>query len=134
MIKVLRELMFFAISGGLGFLVDTTVLYLLIGSLGPYLARFFSFLFAVVFTWLFNRSITFKGKSSSMKRGHEFISYFALMLVGGAVNYGLYSWSISEYRLVMDHPVIGVAAGSVAGMFVNLTTSKLILFRRDAKN
>ena len=134
MIKALRELFFFAISGGLGFLVDTAVLYLLIGSLGPYIARGLSFLSAVLFTWLFNRRITFKGKSSKMKASSEFASYLLLMLFGGAVNYGLYSWLISAYRIVFEHPVIGVAAGSIAGMFVNLATSKLILFRKEANN
>ena len=134
MMKAMREVLFFAISGGLGFLVDTAVLYLLIDSCGPYIARFFSFVSAVLFTWLFNRRITFKGKSSSMKPRNEFLSYLALMLCGGAVNYGLYSWLISAYRIVMENPVIGVAAGSVAGMFVNLATSKLVLFRKDANN
>ncbi|HHU4047435.1 TPA: GtrA family protein [Enterobacter cloacae] len=132
MIKALRELFFFAISGGLGFLVDTAVLYLLIGSLGPYIARGLSFLSAVLFTWLFNRSITFKSKSSNMKARSEFVSYLLLMLCGGAVNYGLYSWLMSSYSLVVEHPVIGVAAGSIAGMSVNLATSKFILFRKSA--
>lgn len=132
--KAIREVLFFAISGGLGFLVDTAVLYLLIDSLGPYLARGFSFLSAVLFTWLFNRSITFKGKSSNMKPRTEFVSYLVLMLCGGVVNYGLYSCLVSAYKLVSEHPVIGVAAGSIAGMFVNLATSKLILFRKDTSN
>lgn len=134
MINALRELFFFAISGCLGFLVDTAVLYLLMGSMGPYIARGLSFLSAVLFTWLFNRSVTFKGKSSNMKAGSEFASYLLLMLCGGAVNYGIYSCLISAYRIVFEHPVIGVAAGSIAGMFVNLATSKLILFRKEANN
>ncbi|EKS7212114.1 GtrA family protein [Enterobacter ludwigii] len=134
MMKVLRELFFFAISGGLGFLVDTAVLYLLIGSLGPYIARGLSFFSAVLFTWIFNRSITFKGKRSNMKAGSEFVSYLLLMLCGGAVNYGLYSWLISSYGIVLEHPIIGVAAGSIAGMFVNLATSKLILFRKEVND
>lgn len=132
MIKVFREIFFFGISGGIGFLVDTAVLYLLIENCGPYIARGFSFFAAVLVTWLFNRSITFKGKSSSMKPQNEFLSYFVLMLGGGAVNYGLYSWLITTYQVVLDNPVIGVAAGSIAGMFVNLVTSKLILFRKNA--
>ncbi|MBD8166113.1 GtrA family protein [Erwinia persicina] len=131
MMKTLREVVFFAISGGLGFLVDTVILYLLIDIFGPYIARCFSFFSAVLFTWVFNRSITFKDKSSNMKPRAEFASYLVLMLCGGAVNYGLYSWLISNYRFVLVQPVIGVAAGSIAGMFVNLATSKLILFRKD---
>ncbi|WP_312740377.1 GtrA family protein [Cedecea neteri] len=132
--KVLREFFFFGISGVFGFLVDTLVLYMLRGYFGPYAARGFSFFAAVIVTWLFNRRITFKENSSGMKLQSEFVSYLALMLAGGAVNYGLYSWLISSYQLVNENPIIGVAAGSIAGMLVNLMTSRLVLFRKKLEH
>lgn len=134
MIKILREIFFFGISGAIGFLVDTAVLYLLLGYCGPYVARAFSFLAAVIVTWLFNRKITFKDKSSCMKPQNEFLSYFVLMLGGGSVNYGLYSWLISTYEIALEYPIIGVAAGSIAGMVVNLATSRFFLFRKDIRS
>lgn len=129
--RILREFFFFGISGIIGFSVDTTVLYLLYGDWGPFISRGCSFFVAVLITWLFNRTITFKKKCSGMGLLNEFFSYLLLMLCGGVVNYGLYSWLITSYRLVLENPIIGIAVGSIAGMIVNLATSKLILFRKD---
>ncbi|MGP9420140.1 GtrA family protein [Ewingella sp. AOP9-I1-14] len=129
--KALREFFYFGISGVLGFLVDTAMLYFLKGYLGPFIARIFSFFSAVVVTWLFNRAITFKEKRSGMKPKAEFLSYSLLMLCGGIINYAVYSWLISAYEIALDNPVIGVAAGSIAGMTVNMATSKFIVFRKD---
>lgn len=134
MIKILREFFFFGISGIIGFLVDTAVLYLLRGCWGPFIARGFSFLSAVLVTWIFNRGITFKKKRSGMSIKSEFLSYLILMLGGGVVNYGLYSWLITAYKTVLDNPIIGIAAGSIAGMTINLATSRFILFRKDKQS
>jgi len=134
MINFFRNFFFFGISGVIGFIVDTAVLYLLREYLGPFIARGFSFFAAVLVTWLFNRAVTFKKKSSGMKTQNEFASYFILMLGGGVINYGLYSWLITAYKVALDNPIIGIAAGSIAGMFVNLATSRLILFRKDKQN
>ncbi len=131
MIKILREFFFFGISGIIGFLIDTAVLYLLRGYWGPFIARGFSFFTAVLVTWVFNRGITFKKKRSGMSLKNEFLSYLVLMLGGGVVNYGLYSWLITAYKIVLDNPIIGIAAGSIAGMIINLATSRFILFRKD---
>ncbi|CNL80459.1 GtrA-like protein [Yersinia aldovae] len=131
MMKILREFFFFGISGIIGFLVDTAVLYLLRGCWGPFIARGFSFFAAVLVTWLFNRAITFKKKRSGMNPQNEFFSYLLLMLGGGVINYGLYSWLITAYKIVLENPIIGIAAGSIAGMVVNLATSRFILFRKD---
>jgi putative flippase GtrA len=128
--KALRELFYFGISGVFGFLVDTGILYLLKGYLGPFIARGFSFFAAVIVTWLFNRSITFKEKRSGMKPKTEFLSYFLLMLCGGIINYAVYSWLITAYKIALINPVIGVAAGSIAGMMVNMMTSRFIVFRK----
>ncbi|WP_312228697.1 GtrA family protein [Pseudescherichia sp.] len=129
--RILREFFFFGISGVIGFLVDTAVLYLLRDYCGPFIARGFSFFAAVFVTWLFNRAITFKQKRSGMKPKNEFFSYLFLMLGGGVVNYGVYSWLITAYKIALENPIIGVAAGSIAGMVVNIATSKFILFRKD---
>lgn len=128
--KFLREVFCFGLSGFLAFLVDTAVLYILWGYFGPYSARGVSFLAAVATTWIFNRSVTFKQRRSSLNAQWEFLTYLLLMLGGGAVNYGIYAWLIMSYQLVVDFPVIGVAAGSLSGMIVNLTTSRFILYHQ----
>lgn len=128
--KFLREVFFFGLSGFLAFLVDTVVLYILWGYLGPYSARGVSFLAAVATTWTFNRSVTFKQRRSGLNAKREFLTYILLMLGGGAINYGVYAWLIMSYQLVVDIPMIGVAAGSLSGMIVNFTTSRFMLYCR----
>lgn len=123
------HLFWFSVSGALGFAVDASVLYMLKGSFGLYGARLISFLSAVAVTWMFNRTVTFKDRMSGHSLGREFLVYFGLMVIGGAVNYGLYALLVHEQPLVALYPVVGVAAGSLAGMAVNLLTSRCLLFK-----
>lgn len=132
--KFLREAFLFGVCGVLGFVVDVAVLYRLQDYLGPFVARGFSFVAAVIMTWMFNRSITFKSRRSGMKKHNEFFSYFFLMLAGGVFNYAVYAWMVLAYEIVSKNLFIGVAFGSLAGMFVNYSTSRFMLFRRDVEN
>ncbi len=128
-----RQFFFFGISGVAGFIVDSTVLYLSKALLGLYIARLLSFSCAVLSTWFFNRAITFRTRTSGHSRLREFCIYFGLMLAGGVVNYTLYALLVTAYPFIASHPVLGVAAGSVAGMGVNLLTSRFLLFRFQRK-
>lgn len=125
----LRRLLLFGLVGVVGFVVDTAVLYALRGFAGLYTGRVFSFLAAAFTTWVLNRSLTFHDRRSGTSRRSEFAIYLVLMLGGGGVNYGVYAAMISRYEFVGAHPVIGIAVGSLAGMFVNLVSSRFLLFR-----
>ena len=127
--RFFREFVLFGVSGVLGFVADSAVLYLLKGYMGLFAARAVSFLAAVLVTWIFNRAITFSHRRSGLKKAHEFTAYLLLMLAGGSVNYGLYAWLVVTYDLAARHPVIAVAAGSLGGMLVNLATSRWLLFQ-----
>lgn len=125
----LLQLFWFSVSGVLALFVDITVLYLLEPLFGLYIARVFSFLCAVLTTWLFNRAITFRKYKSGYSLKKEFGVYLGLMIIGGMFNYGVYVLLINEYTFIATYPALGVAAGSLAGMLVNLCTARLILFR-----
>lgn len=127
--KILREIVLFGVSGAFGFLVDTAVLYTLKGPIGPFYGRIFSFLAAVLTTWLLNRYFTFRERKSGLSTRREFVAYLLLMLIGGGVNYGVYAWLIVSSPFASQYPVVGVAAGSLAGMFVNLVNSRYLLYR-----
>jgi putative flippase GtrA len=116
-------------AGVFGLIVDTVVLYLLKDAMGPFYARAVSFLVAVFATWTINRVFAFRERKSALSKRREFAVYLVLMLAGGAANYGLYSWLVFTYPLVQQHLVIGVAAGSIAGMFINFLVSRYLLFR-----
>lgn len=125
----LLQFFWFCVSGILALLVDITVLYLLKLPLGLYMARVFSFLCAVLTTWLFNRAVTFRKYKSGYSHKKEFGIYLGLMIIGGMFNYGVYVLLINQYTFIATYPALGVAAGSLAGMLVNLCTARLILFR-----
>lgn len=128
--QFLGESFFFGLVGTIGFLVDITILYSLAGLIGLFYGRVVSFLAAVFVTWLLNRRWTFKSRNSGLRNCNEFVVYLALMFVGGLVNYGVYVYLVVAYKLVQQHPVMGVAVGSLMGMLINFSSSRFLLFRR----
>ncbi len=125
----MRNLALFAIVGGVGFLVDVAVLYLLLPYVGALAARLVSFLCAVLTTWLLNRTFTFKASPAELPSSSEFLVYLGLMLGGGALNYGVYAILIFASSLVSRYPVLGVAVGSVVGIAFNFMSSRRFLYK-----
>ena len=121
----------FGMVGVVGLAVDVSVLTLAMGwgGLGPYSGRAVSFLVAATTTWALNRSFTFRGQhDGSLLR--QWAAFIAANSVGGAINYLTYAALVAGTAAVAAHPVLGVAAGSVAGMFFNFAASKKLVFRR----
>ncbi len=130
MVKTLfKQFLMFGLAGIAGFCVDAGILYLLKGMLGIYWARAISFLCAVCTTWVFNRNFTFSDRMSNRSILGEFVSYFGMMLAGGAANLLCYVLMVSGIEFVRQHPVLGVVGGSLAGMGVNYLQLRLIMFR-----
>jgi putative flippase GtrA len=126
---LLRELIQFACIGSIGLLVDIMVLYALNSTFGPFFARGFSFFVAAIATWILNRKFTFRRRGSKFSKPKEMLIYVGLMLVGGVANYLCYMWLIISYNYVEKNLFIGVAAGSLAGMLLNFSTSRCFLYR-----
>jgi len=119
----------FVFVGVIGFVVDSSLLYILKNEFGLYISRGISFFFAVITTWGLNKLITFKNMHSGLPVWHEFLHYLKFMLIGGCVNYSAYAAAISLSVIIQGYPVIAVALGSLAGLFVNYLTSKYLLFK-----
>jgi putative flippase GtrA len=120
----------FGLVGIVGLVVDTAVLYSLIlgPELNPYGARVLSFLAAATTTWALNRSFTFRGEhDGSLLR--QWLKFLAANAFGGMVNYAVFAGLTASAPLVAQHPFLGVAAGSVAGMFFNFAASRKLVFR-----
>lgn len=127
-LRLLRQIFLFGLIGVVGFVADTAVLYALKPFWDLYSARAVSFVCAVWVTWLLNRNVTFKsGKTEN--RAKEFAVYFGYMLFGGIANFLVYGLLVKWHSLTHMYPVIGVAAGSLAGMLVNFTASKFFIFQ-----
>ena len=52
--------------------------------------------------------------------------------VGGLVNYTTYALLVATWNVATMHPVIGVAAGSIAGLAINFFLSRRVVFRAPA--
>lgn len=124
------RLLRFAVAGFAGFAVDAGVLGLLIGpfALNAYLARVPSFLLAATATWLLNRYWAFADRRTG-KHITEWARYLLTMIGGGVVNYATYALLLATVPVVARWPVLGVAAGSLAGMAVNFVAAQRWIFR-----
>jgi putative flippase GtrA len=124
----------FAIVGTGGFVVDTAVLYAMLAlGLDLYSGRAVSYICAATFTWWGNRTITFsQGRASGARNvAAEWLRFVVTNLGGGAVNYATYAVLVNVSQAVHDHPILGVAAGALAGMTVNFFASRLLVFTGD---
>lgn len=132
-LAVLGELLRFGVVGTLGFLIDTATLYaaLALGA-GLYLGRALSYLTAASANWALNRAWTFRQADRS-QRGRQWLMFLLVNLLGFAINYGTYLVLVSTWSVANAYPVIGVAAGSLAGLGGNFMLSRRFVFRAAAK-
>lgn len=121
----------FGVVGTLGFIVDAGVLYgcMLLLGMGPYAGRVVSFLAGVTITWFCNRHFTFKSSQRADSLHLQWSKFFVVCLGGFVFNYGAYALLVTHSPLVAIYPVIGVAVGSLTGMFFNFFAAKHMVFK-----
>jgi putative flippase GtrA len=119
----------FGIVGAVGFVVDSAFLYFGIYALGfgRVTAGLFSFPFAVTATWIGNRHFTFRD-APPMPAVQQLAKFAAVCAVGLVFNRGTYSLLVSTVPFVYDHPIIGLLAGTGAGMFFNFFAARRHVF------
>ncbi len=120
----------FGIVGVVGFAVDTFFLYVGIDELGlgRVAAGFFAFPFAVTVTWIGNRLFTFRDAPHE-PMAKQWAKFAAVCVVGIVFNRGAYTLLVSTIPFVYAYPVIGLLAGTAAGMFFNFFASRRLVFR-----
>jgi putative flippase GtrA len=125
---MLVQFLRFGVVGTIGFMVDTAVLYgaLALG-LGLYGGRAISYLVAATTTWALNRAWTFRGQGDA-PAFRQWAVFVLVNLVGFACNYGTYAALVATVTFVAQHPVLGVAAGSLAGLSGNFLLSRRFVF------
>jgi putative flippase GtrA len=125
----MRQFALFCVSGGLAFLVDAGLTQTWVSRVGldPWSARALSFPVAVTCTWLFNRSITFRGLTT-LSLHREWLLYVSTQLIGMAVNLGCYALLVAVSDTSARWPALAVAAGSVAGLLANFLGAKHVAF------
>jgi putative flippase GtrA len=125
---ILGEVLRFGVVGVFGFLVDTATVYATRDALGLYGAGALAFLVAGSANWLLNRTWTFRGRGGGPARA-QLLRYLAVNLIGFTVNRGAYAVVVTYSALAAAQPVLGTAAGAVAGMGLNFTLSRRLVFR-----
>ena len=124
----MRQFTRFCFAGGLAFVVDAGILHTAVAAgADPYAARVLSYLCAVTTTWWFNRTYTFTATAGKPSL-HEWGRYAVSQLGGGSINYLTYAGLVYAVPVVARHPVLGVAAGSAAGLMVNFLLARRYVF------
>ena len=117
----------FGVVGACGFVVDTATVYALRFTLGLYGAGMVSYLLAATSNWALNRIWTFRGQGSGPAH-RQWARFMVANLAGFVLNRGTYAALVTWVPLCASQPVFAVAAGSVAGMFVNFGLSRRVVF------
>jgi putative flippase GtrA len=128
-IRTLVQFLMFGTVGTLGFMVDTATVYALRGSIGLYGAGMAAYLAGATTTWLFNRLWTFRGLGRGGAVHRQWAKFLVVNLAGFVLNRGTYALLVTFVPLCAEQPVFATAAGAIAGMFVNFSLSRSMVFR-----
>jgi putative flippase GtrA len=133
------ELFRFGVVGSVGFLVDASVLQMLVSWFDGDLliSRIFSYLAAATVTWFLHRIYTFRDQYSSSDNhsasSRALLSQWSRFILanstGASLNYGIYAFCILNSDLCRAYPVIGVAIGSLVALVFNFVISKRFVFK-----
>jgi putative flippase GtrA len=118
----------FGIVGALGFVWDTSTVYLTRGLIGLYAAGAAGYIVAATANWALNRLWTFRGRAH-MAAHRQWIAFLAANALGFTLNRGCFYSLITFNRFCFAHPILPIFAGSMCGMFVNYLLSKRFVFR-----
>ena len=125
----MQRLYRFVVVGTVGFLVDASVLLMLVKftDTNVHFARLVSFLTAVTVTWMANRLFTFADKKSRYLAG-EWFRYIFVNSVGGLINLLVFSTLIVARPALEQTPVIPLAIASLIAMFFNFVAAGRLAF------
>ena len=128
----LRTLLWYGLTGVLGFLVDAGVLHLMVSDWNTnlFLARGCSFTCAATTTWLINRIVTFSSIHRQARQlVAEWAAYFVASLGGGCVNYVVFALAVHLSSTLYETPSIAVGLGTIAGTTFNFIMYARYVFR-----
>ena len=127
------KLALFLCVGTIGFIVDATVLSILIFKFdwSRYIARVASFLVAAPCTWMLNRRLTFRATATA-NRTREYSMYMVIQGTGALLNFAVYSACIFFSSLMFNFPVLALAIGSGTAMLFNFLALQRYAFTGQA--
>lgn len=123
--KLIAQVMKFVVVGGLSFVLDFIIYFVLTNFLSVYylIAGFFSFTLSLIFNYLMSMKFVFKSKDD-LKKSHEFVIFATLSIMGLGLNL------LSLYVLVdlfkMNDLIAKVFVAGIVMVF-NFVTRKIFL-------
>lgn len=121
----MKKLLFFAIAGGTGFVVDVAVLHIALTftPIGPYFGRALAIAAAMACTWYINHRFTFDASGHSLAA--EGARYYSVGVTSAGINYLCYS---ALLLLLNDFsPYLALVLGSAsATVFSYMGYSKFV--------
>lgn len=142
--KLSGEFYRFAVVGSVGFVIDASVLQMLVSwfDVGLLIGRVFSYLAAATVTWFFHRNYTFRDQlsySDAHSRSpralvDQWLRFILTNGIGASLNYGIYAACILSSDLCRTYPVIAVAIGSVAALVFNFAISRRFVFAGNPRS
>ena len=128
-VLLLEQFISFGLVGFAGLAVDLCCVYGLRPYTNLYVAGLASYLVSVSVTYALNRALTFRAHVSRVSVWRQWVSFLAANVAGFVLNRGTYAVLIASFERAAAQPAIAVCAGAVAGMFVNFTLSRRLVFR-----
>ena len=132
--QAIGEFARFGVIGVIGFIVDASILKLVVAlfNVDLYSGRLVSYLAAATGNWMLNRRFTFK-QASPASPFRQWLKYIGANGLGFLANYSTYAALITYVEIAKTNPVLGVAAGSIAGLSFNFTVNKFWVFRAQPR-
>lgn len=130
-----REVFFFLVAGGFGFLVDAGGVFVLthLYDLPPIIARAPCFMAAILTTFVLNRTLTFQhGRSLPLLK--SFVKYMSANGLGQGGNFAIYTALVSSSAFFRTFPVLAVGIGSAIAAFFSFFMFKYIVFKPHDQN
>jgi putative flippase GtrA len=134
--KEAKRFIKFAIVGGIGFIIDTGTLSLLVFLFGlntdkrRLLAKAISFTLAVISNFFWNRRWTYP-ESRSKPISKQLVQFFALNLIGLGINLAVFAL-VDAFLTPLIGPVLALYGAQVAAvgvaMFWNFAANRLITY------
>ncbi len=126
----MKQLIRFGFVGTIGFIVDALILLILAKFLNFDIAvsRFFSFLSAVLVTWILNRTFTFNVKNNHSKK-REYLYYLVIQSIGAFFNYSIFIFLIKNNSFFEEYLIITLAIASLTTMFFNFINTRIFIYR-----
>ncbi len=125
---MIAQFLKFGVVGVVGFLIDTATVYATRGLVGIYAAGALAYLVAASVNWALNRVWTFRGRGRVGAKREQWVLFMLANSAGFVLNRGAFALLVTFVPLCAREPVLAVAAGAVAGMLVNFSMNRAIVF------